>query len=172
MAHRILQNNQRNLLGVLTLCSGIFGFLMLYFLDRNERLFFCSVGLISFSVVLMPVFLMRDYRYLSCWSFGCVSVFIGLFLRGIYISAGYPNLDVVNRLWLLDSPIDRFYLPSVLLVGGLLCCVIGYMLGPKVEKRQRVLGSYVIRKQPLYLFAIIALVTSVASILLLSLIHI
>ena len=142
-------------------------FTSLIFLGSNKNLLFTSTGFMCFAVMLLPIAFSRNYDLLSTWSLACVSVTLGCLLRGIYIGFNYPDDQTLNTLYLRDRPIDEFYTPAAILVLSLLCCAIGFMLGPNKSRPNDMAAQAEIhsalKSKRLYRFAIVALIVSIAS---------
>jgi len=136
------------------------GILSLLFFGANEYVLFTAVGFFSMAIILIPVAVLKNYDPLSTWSMVCVSVLLGGALRGIYIGIGYPDSFTLDWLYILGQRAEYFIEPAVILLGFLVCCVSGYLTGPK---RYRQIGSSRIatyNSRRVYVIAYVALIIS------------
>lgn len=124
---------------------------------------FSAVGMVALSIMLVPPAVLPRYDIFSPWSFATLCVILGLVLRGICISSGFPNRERIDGLFLLGERPDFFVWPAVVLLGGLSLMAVGYLSGRtrlRVPGRTRTLRWNTRR---LYLIAFFALVVSMVS---------
>ncbi len=141
------------------------GILVLFLTPVNEYVVFTSVGFFSVAVLLLPFALKRKQNILSTWTFFSLSVFLGCFVRGLYIAFEHPNNMVLDFYYFLGQPASYFYWPATLFISSLLLIALSYIYAPVHNVRPYFKKSDVfIRQDRLYLFAFVALIVSVISI--------
>ena len=123
-------------------------------------LIFLSVGTAALLIVLLPPALGRGFDLFSPWSFLALSVLLGLTVRGVYITLGYPDFETLDSLYFLGEYPTFFARPAVILLLGLLIVAISYMSGRARRARRHVLRHW--NTQKLYLLACLALAVSLA----------
>lgn len=139
------------------------GLLCLGFGASSVNLFFTSVGLFCFAIMLLPIAVNRRYDLLSCWSMALLSVTLGCLLRGFYIGLNYPDHQTLDFLYFLGSPLEEFYGPAIYLSLFLLFCTIGYGVAPVKSKLKTENGNLQIDKRRIYIFAFLALAIALVS---------
>ena len=134
--------------------------ILVFAIDSNNNLIFTVTGFMCFAVMLLPIAVNKNYDLLSCWSLTCLSVFLGCFLRGIYIGIDYPDTVTLDFLFTLGVPTEEFYTPAVILVLSLFCCAVGYIFGPAKYKLNRRASYSSLSTKRIYVFAFITLCIS------------
>jgi len=98
------------------------------------NLLFLCVGCWALFVMLLPMAVFRHYDFFSPWTLTAIAIFIGSFLRSIYITAGAPDEVTIDELYLLGEQPEYFIWPAVLLICGLFFLALGYTTGQKRSK--------------------------------------
>lgn len=99
-------------------------------LPFHGPLLFTSVGFWALSITLLPTLHSRDYNIFSPWTFVILTVLIGMALRGLCISFGFPSPERIDLLFILGRPVESFYYPSIVTLTGLAMLTVGYSLAP------------------------------------------
>ena len=128
--------------------------------NSSINLFFTSIGLFCFAIMLLPIAINRNYDLLSCWSMALLSVMLGCLIRGIYIGLNYPDAQTLDVLYFLGTPLEEFYGPAVYLLLFLLFCTIGYRTIPLKIKRRAENRNFQTENRRIYIFAVLALAVS------------
>lgn len=155
---------QYSCIGVLTFAIlGSLGFIWYAF---NPKMLFLATGLFSAAIALLPPAILKNYDPISTWSFATLSIVLGLTIRGLYISIGYPDENTLDFLFYLGKPVDDFFWPSLLLLAAILSLALGYVFGPVNEGQSAIANYfYTVNINRMYLvIAIIFIVSLVATI--------
>ena len=94
----------------------------------DDTLLFTAIGFWALVIVLLPAICSTGYNLFSPWTFVVLTVFIGMTLRGIAISFGFPNEARIEQLFLLGHGPKYFYYPCVIILSGLAMMSAGYIL--------------------------------------------
>ncbi len=86
----------------------------------------CSVMVISF-----PIVMRRKPDWFSSWNFLAYSVFLGVFIRSLYIVFDYPSPFAIQEVFLLGRPKEFLIWPAILVLVGLMCVTLGFVCGPR-----------------------------------------
>ena len=88
---------------------------------------FLATGLWALAIGLVPIALVRGTGAFSPWTFALLTIGIGVILRGACLSAGFPDAERLDRLYLLGRSPAFFVVPSLWLLAGLGLMALGYV---------------------------------------------
>lgn len=96
----------------------------------EDRWIFAACGLWAAAIVLLPVATDRDYDPFSIWSFVMLTVVVGVTLRGVCMSLGFPDAERLDHLFFRGQEPAYFYAAAGCLLLGLLMLCLGYLSLP------------------------------------------
>lgn len=85
-------------------------------------------------VIALP-FCSRRIDWFSTWSFVFYSVFIGVFLRSIYITFDFPSSSAIQYMFLRGKPKEFLLEPMLIVLLGMSFMTLGYLAGPRVARK-------------------------------------
>jgi len=96
----------------------------------GDRWLFAATGMWALVIVLLPVAMKRNYDPFSVWSFVMLTVIVGVTLRGICMSLGFPDFERLDHLFFRGESPAYFYPAAGCLLLGLLMLCVGYLSFP------------------------------------------
>jgi len=85
-------------------------------------------------VITIPFLGRKKIDWFSIWNLLWYSVFIGVFMRSIYISYDIPSDEVIRNVFLRDETKDFLLWPMLLVLCGIIAMTIGYISGKGIPK--------------------------------------
>jgi hypothetical protein len=117
----------------LTVATSVFGLLTM---TLDDRWGFACLGLMVTAIFLVPFF-RAEQAALSLWGLVFFVVAIGMGVRGLMISFGYPSEAVVDTLFLQGSTFTDTYNAAALTLAIMGASVAGYLMSATVTVKAR-----------------------------------
>ena len=136
--------------------------LLLY--QQSPYIIFTSFGFAALATICLPYILSARINLLSTWTFFSLSVFLGCFLRGIYIGLNYPNDNVLNFYYYIGNAPSYFYLPAFILLTCLFVTAITFTVS-KGSRASSLNSSNQINETRLIYFGFFSLFVSLIAII-------
>jgi len=108
----------------------------------DNRWVFTAAGLWALVIVLLPVAMNRRYDPFSIWSFVMLTVIVGVSLRGICMSFGFPDAERLDHLFFRGQSGAYFFPAAACLLLGLLMLTAGYLAWPFRPRTRSVLSPH------------------------------
>ena len=126
---------------------------------------FVAFGFFSLAILVLPFAINTNQSLLSNWSFVGLSVFIGCFLRGLYVGFEFPDVRLIERLFTLGERPDYFLYPFALMSCGLLITALVYSFYGGAANRIGInTQNYVFSSKRLYFLSILCLLISATAV--------
>ncbi|MBU1858303.1 MAG: oligosaccharide repeat unit polymerase [Verrucomicrobia bacterium] len=97
--------------------------------------FLISLSAVIMGIVTVPFLRTRQIDWFSPWNWMFYGVFIGVFVRAIYITFDIPDSDRINDIFLLGRSKDFLLVPMLMLLIGMGMMTFGYLAGPGVSRK-------------------------------------
>lgn len=97
--------------------------------------FLISLSAIILGIVAAPLLLTRKIDWFSPWNWILYSVFIGVFVRAIYITFDIPDSDIISELFLRGRSKEFLLVPMLMFLIGMGMMTVGYLAGPTVSRK-------------------------------------
>lgn len=102
--------------------------------------FFTSFFLIILSIIILatvaiPLLCTRKIDWFSPWSWLFYWVFVGIFVRSIYITFDIPDSHSIDEVFLLGRSKDFLLVPTLMVLIGMSMMTLGYLSGPSVSRK-------------------------------------
>lgn len=94
-----------------------------------------SLGAVALAIMMVPILRTRQIDWFSPWNWMFYAVFLGVFLRSIYITFDIPDAFTIQSGFLLGKSKEFLLWPMVLVLLGLCCMTLGYLAGPSVSRK-------------------------------------
>ena len=96
----------------------------------DDHWLFAATGMWALTIVMLPVAMSRHYDPFSIWSFVILTVVVGVTLRGVCMSFGFPDAARLDHLFFRGESPAYFYPAAGCLLLGILMLCIGYLSFP------------------------------------------
>lgn len=124
------------LVAVFSITAGVF------LAEDGVQVFLLGLAFCSLLLMLIPIYLDRNYLLVEPHSYVLASVLLGSFFKSFYLMAGYGRSVVVDNRLMLGLTHDVLQYGAFVLLIGLGAYVIGYVFGGFKKRRTNLFRSY------------------------------
>ncbi|MBU1858241.1 MAG: hypothetical protein KKC28_14785, partial [Verrucomicrobia bacterium] len=97
--------------------------------------FLVSLSAVILGIVTVPFLRIRQIDWFSPWNWVFYGVFIGVFVRAIYITFDIPDSDKINAIFLLGRSKEFLLVPMLMVLIGMGMLTFGYLVGPGISRK-------------------------------------